>query len=175
MNPQSQNPVPLDQRRRARRALHFFADLLGGGRIRPVPGLTPPLSGVHHLPNLKMDIAVSRDPAPAHMKEILAFARRRQFGFILVRFRDPAPGIAEVGALDLVLFDTGLAVLDGLSPATPDGRSWHLVGRSPGDVHLRVTDEGLVPTLTEPWIQEEDRHSLISRGNQIFAEYLWRD
>jgi hypothetical protein len=121
-----------------------------------------------------MDLAVTRDPAPKHMKAILAFARRRQLGFVLVRFRDPAPSLAEA-LVDVVLFDTGLAVLDCLSPATADGRSWTLAGRHPGDVHLKLTRQGIVPTLEEPWLEEEDRHSFVSKADQIFAEYLWRD
>jgi hypothetical protein len=121
-----------------------------------------------------MDLAVTRDPAPKHMKAILAFARRRQLGFILVRFRDPAPGLAEA-LLDVVLFDSGLAVLDHLSPATADARRWHLVSRHRGDVHLRLTGEGMVPTLEEPWLEDEDRHSFVSKADQLFAEYLWRD
>jgi hypothetical protein len=170
----SSNLVSLDQRRRAQRALHFFADLLGDGRLHDVAALGVPLPDVKHLPRLRMDLAVTRDPAPKHMKAILAFARWRQLGFILVRFRDPAPGLAEA-LLDVVLFDTGLAVLDRLSPATADGRRWHLVGRHKGDVHLKLTGEGLVPTLQEPWLEEEDRHSFVSKADQIFSEYLWRD
>jgi hypothetical protein len=169
------NLISLDQRRRAQRALHFFAELLGGGNIQPVGGLSPPLPHVHHLPRLKMDIAVTCDPAPAHLKQILAFARRRQFGFLLVRYRDPAPqlGEAEIAA---VLFDGGgIAVLDRLWPATADGRRWTLVGPRPGDVHLRATTDGLVPTLTDPWLEEDDRESFVSKADAIFAEYLWRD
>jgi hypothetical protein len=167
------NPISLDQRRRAQRALHFFADLLGGGSIQPVGGLSPPLPDVHHLPRLKMDIAVTREPAPAHLKQILAFARRRQFGFLLVRYRDPAPLLGEA-ELAAVLCDSGLAVLDRLWPATADGRRWTLVGTRTGDVHLRVTHHGLVPTLTDPWLQEDDRNSFVSKADAIFAEYLWR-
>ena len=172
MTSRSSNLVLLDQRRRAKRALQFFADLLGG-RLHDVAGPGAPLPDVKHLPRLRMDLAVTRDAAPAHMKSVLAFARRRQLGFILIRFRDPAPGLAEA-LLDAVFFDSGLAILDGLSPAT-DGRGWHFVGRHKGDVHLKLTREGMLPTLEEPWLQEEDRHSFVSKADQIFAEYLWRD
>ena len=169
------NLVSLDQRRRAQRTLHFFADLLGGGHLKEVSGISPPLPETMHLPRLRMDIAVTRDPAPKHMREILAFARRRQLGFILARFRDPAALLAEA-LLDVVLCDgPGLAVLDGLSPATSDGIRWHLVGRHPGEVHLRITGDGLVPTLTDPWVDEDDRHSFVSKADCILAEYLWRD
>jgi hypothetical protein len=174
MTSRSSNLVSLAHRRRSQRALHFFADLLGGGRLHDVTALGAPLPDVKHLPRLRMDLAVTRDPAPKHLKAILAFARRRQLGFILVRFRDPAPGLGEA-LLDVVLFDTGLAVLDHLSPATADGRRWHLVGRHTGDVHLRLTGDGMVPTLEEPWLEEEDRHSFVSKADQVFAEYLWRD
>jgi hypothetical protein len=168
------NLVSLDQRRRAQRALHFFADILGGGRMKEVAGLNPPLPEVHHLPRLKMDIAVTRDPAPAHLKAILEFARRRQVGFLLVRYRDPALKIAEA-EIAAILFDGGLAVLDRLWPATDNGHNWTLAGPRTGDVHLRVTQDGLVPTLTEPWLQEDDRESFVSKADAIFAEYLWRD
>lgn len=173
MTSRSSNIVSLDQHRRAQRAVQFFADLLGGGRLHSVEVPGTPLPDVKHLPRLRMDFAVTRDPAPAHMNAILAFARRRRLGFVLIRFRDPAPGVAEA-LIDAVFFDSGLAVLDGLSPATA-GRGWHLVGRHKGDVHLKLTGEGLVPTLEEPWLEEEDRHSFVSKADQIFAEYLWRD
>jgi hypothetical protein len=173
MTSRSSNLILLAQRRRSRRALHFFADLLGGGRLHDVAALGAPLPDVKHLPRLRMDLAVTRDPAPKHMRAILAFARRRQLGFILVRFRDPAPGLAEA-LVDAVFFDTGLAILDCLSPATADGRRWHLVGRHKGDVHLKLTGEGMVPTVAEPWLEEEDRHSFVSKADHIFAEYLWR-
>lgn len=173
MTSRSSNLVCLAHRRRSQRALQFFADLLGGGRLHDVAALGAPLPDVKHLPRLRMDLAVTRDPAPKHMKAILAFARRRQLGFILIRFRDPAPALGEA-LLDFVFFDTGLAVLDCLSPATA-GRGWHFVGRHKGDVHLKLTGEGLIPTLEEPWLEEEDRHSFVSKADQIFAEYLWRD
>jgi hypothetical protein len=170
----STNLVSLDQRRRAQRVLQFFADLLGGGSPQDVAGLTTPLPEVKHLPRLGMDIAVTRDPAPAHMRAILAFARRRQTGFILVRFRDPAPGVVEA-LVSLALWDGNLAVLGELSPLSPDGFRWWLVGRHSGDVHIRITKEGFVPTLTEPWEEEDDRHALISKAEQILAERVWRD
>lgn len=168
-----ENIIALHEHRRGRRVLQFFADLLGGGTLDDVAGLTTPLPTVKHLPRLAMDIAVTRDPAPAYMKAILQFARRRQVGFILVRFRDPAPEIAEA-LLDVVFFDTGVAVLDGLSAATADGRTWWLAGRHTGDVHLRVENDGLIPTLTEPWEREDDRHSFVSQADQILSEYIWR-
>jgi hypothetical protein len=168
------NLVSLDQRRRAQRVLQFFADLLGGGSPQDVAGLTTPLPEVKHLPRLGMDIAVTRDPAPAHMRAILAFARRRQFGFILVRVRDSTPQVAEA-LVTVALFDANLAVLDELSPLSPDGFRWWLVGRHSGDVHIRITKDGFVPTLTDPWEQEEDRHAFISKAEQILAERLWRD
>lgn len=171
----STTPVPLDQHRRAKRALHLFADILGGGHLKEVSGMGSPLPETMHLPRLRMDIAVTRDPAPMHMRQILAYARRRQLGFILVRFRDPVELLAEA-LLDVVLCDgPGLAVLDGLSPATSNGNRWHLVARHSGGVHLRVTGDGLVPTLTDPWVEEDDRHSFVSNADRILAEYLWRD
>lgn len=166
--------VSLDQRRREQRVLQFFADLFGGGSPQDVAGLTTPLPDVKHLPRIGMDIAVTRDPAPAHMKAILAFARRRQVGFILVRFRDPAPGLVEA-LVTVAMFDSNLAVLDDLSLLSPDGFRWWLVGRRKGDVHFRITSDGFVPTLTEPSEQDEDRHSFISKAEQILAERVWRD
>jgi len=168
------NLVSLDQRRRAQRVLQFVADLLRGGAPQDVAGLTTPLPDVKHLPRLGMDIAVTRDPAPAHMKAILAFARRRQIGFILVRFRDPAPDLVEA-LVTVALFDANLAVLDEMSLATPDGRRWWLAGRHSGDVHLRITRDGFIPTLSEPWPNEDARHSFVSRAEQILAESVWRD
>jgi hypothetical protein len=168
------NVVPLAQRRRAQRVLKFFAELLGGGAPQDVAGLATPLPEVKHLPRLGMDIAVTRDPAPAHMKAILAFARRRQVGFILVRFRDPAPGLVEA-LVTLALFDANVAVLDELSPLSPDGFRWWLVGRQSGDVHIRITKDGFVPTLIEPWEEEDDRYAFISKAEQILAERVWRD
>jgi hypothetical protein len=168
------NLVSLEQHRRAQRVLQFFAELLGGGPPQDVGGLTTPLPEVKHLPRLGMDIAVTRDPAPAHMKAILAFARRRQVGFILVRFRDPAPDVVEA-LVTVALFDANLAVLDELTPLSPDGFRWWLVGRNKGDVHIRVTKDGFVPTLTEPWEQEDDRDTFISKAEQILAERVWRD
>lgn len=168
------NLVSLDQRRRSQRVLQFFAELLGGGSPQDVAGLTTPLPKVKHLPRLGMDIAVTRDPAPAHMEAILAFARRRQVGFILVRFRDPAPELAEA-LVTVALFDANLAVLDELAPLSPEGFRWWLVGRNSGDVHIRITKDGFVPTLTEPWKQEDDRNAFISKAEQILAARVWRD
>ena len=168
---QSSTPVRLDERRRAHRLLYFVADLLGGGEIEDVADLATPLPTVKHLARLQMDLAVTRDAAPSHMRAILAYARRRQKGFLLTRFRDPAPGILEA-LFDVVLFDTGLAVLDQLSLATFDGRRFWLAGR---DLHLRIIKDGLVPTLTDPWDREDDRDSFISKGDRVLAEYVWRD
>lgn len=166
------NVVPLDQPRqihRAGRALDFVVRLLAGGRTDDLAGLGLPFAHLKHLPDLGMDIAVTRDPGPTHMKEILAFARRRQMGFILVRFRDPAPTLAEFVGVDVVLFDTGLAVLEDLEPAT-DGRRWVLVGQ---DLHLRIGRNGLVPTLKDPWPRDEDRYSCILKARRIFGDYVW--
>jgi hypothetical protein len=169
------NLISLDQRRRAQRALHFFADLLGGGSIQPVGGLSPPLPDVHHLPRLKMDIAVTRDPAPNHSREILAFARRRQVGFILARFRDPAPDVAEA-LIDVFWVEgRGVAILEGLSAVKPDGRHWTLVGPHEGDLNLRVLNGGLVPTLSLPWPRGGDRDAFVARGDRIFSDYLWHE
>jgi hypothetical protein len=165
------NLISLDQRRRSHRVLQFFAELLGGGSPQDVAGLTTPLPDVKHLPRLGMDIGVTRDAAP--MKAILAFARRRQFGFILVRFRDPAPNLIEA-LVTIAMFDSNLAVLGDLSLLSPDGLRWWLVGRSKGDVHLRITSDGFVPTLSEPWEQDEDRHSFISKAEQVLADRVWR-
>jgi hypothetical protein len=117
-----------------------------------------------------MDIATTRDTAPAHMRAILAFARRRRFGFVLIRFRDPAPGLVEA-LFTVVLWDTGLAVLDQMSLAANARRFW-LAGT---DIHLRITKDGFVPTLTDPWTDDGDRESFVSKGDQILSEYVWRD
>lgn len=166
--------LSLDQRRRARRAAAFFAELLAGGEMDEVASLRPPLPDLKHLPRVQMDIAATRDLAPAHTKSVIAFARRRQMGFILVRFRDPAPGLAEILGVDVLLVDGGgVAVLAKLQPATSDSRRWTLAGQHPGEVHLRVAPDGLVPTLTEPWTDEEDRVAFILKADRIFADYIW--
>jgi hypothetical protein len=168
------NVISFDERRRACRALRFFADLLGGDCLEDIKGLGIPVPGAKHLPRLGMDIAATRDVAPAHLRAVLAFARRRQRGFLLIRFRDPSP-VGTEAQIDAVLFDGGIAVLEGLCPASANGVRWTLAGRNIGDIHLRVTKDELVPTLTDPWVYEEDRHSFISRADQIFADYVWRD
>jgi hypothetical protein len=165
----------LDQRRRSVRTLNYFATLLGGGGIQTVGGLSPPLPDVHHLRRLKMDIAVTRDPAPKHSREILAFARRRQVGFILVRFRDPVPDVAEA-LIDIFWVEgRGVATLESLSAVKPDGRNWTLVGPHEGDLNLRVVNGELVPTLSVPWPRGGDRDSFVARGDQIFSDYLWHE
>jgi hypothetical protein len=170
------NLVFLDQHRRAqraRRALRFFVNLLGGGALEEVTAMDPPLPDVKHMRRLNMDIAVTRDASPRHSRDILAFARRREMGFILVRFRDPAENIAEALIEAFLIEGRGVAVLEQLSPVTPDGRHWWLAGPHNGDVNLRVARGDLVPTLSVPWPREEDRHSFTSRGDRLFSEYLW--
>jgi len=49
------------------------------------------------------------------------------------------------------------------------------VGRHSGDVHIRITKDGFVPTVTEPWVQEEDRQAFISKAEQILSDRVWRD
>jgi hypothetical protein len=173
MNSPPPNIVSLEAHRRAQRALQFFAGLLGEGHLEDVGALGAPVSDLKHMPRLGMDIGVTRAAAPAHMRAALNFARRRQTGLILVRLRDPAPGFAEA-SLSVILIDGGAAVLE-LAPATSDGRRWWLVGPHPGDVHLRVGRDGLVPTLSEPWVEDEDRHSFTATADDILAEHIWRD
>ena len=172
MNPAPANIISLEAHRRARRAVRFFAKLLGEDRLEDCPVLGAPVSELRHLPGLQMDIGVTRAAAPAHLQCALGFARRRATGLILVRLRDPAPGLAEA-SLSIILIDGGAAVLE-LAPATSDGRRWWFVGQRTGDVHLRVTSDGLVPTLSEPWIEDEDRFSFMAKADDILAEYIWR-
>ena len=166
-------PPNIEAYRRADRTLRFFACLMGEGHLEEVGGLGVPVPGLKHMPRLRMDIGVTRAAAPAHMRAALGFARRRQTGLILVRLRDPAPRLAEA-SLSVILVDGGAAVLE-LAPATADGRRWYFVGPHTGDVHLRVERDGLVPTLTEPWIEEEDRHRFTATADEILAEHIWRD
>jgi hypothetical protein len=173
----SSNLVDLDQHRsatRARRALRFFVNLLGGGALEDVAVMDPPLPEVKHMRRLNMDIACTRDPSPAHARDILAYARRRGVGCIIVRFRDPAPNIAEA-LVDVFLMEgNGVAVLEQMSPVSPDGRHWTLVGPHKGDVNLRIRKGELVPTMSVPWPRDEDRDRFVSRGDQDFADFIWR-
>jgi hypothetical protein len=169
------NLVALDDHRRAGRARDFFVNLLGGGHPKPVAAMDPPLPDVRHMPRLGMDIAVTRDPAPCHSREILAFARRRQVGFILVRFRDPVPQVAEA-LIDVFWVEgRGVATLQSLSAVKPDGRHWTLVGPHEGDLNLRVLNGELVPTLSVPWPRGGDRDAFVARGDRIFSDYLWHE
>jgi hypothetical protein len=165
--------VSLDRHRRAHRALRFVASLFGGGDLQDVPGLGVSIPDLKHLPHIQMDIGITRELPPTHLRSALGFARRRQFSLMLLRLRDPAHKCIELTA-DCLLHDggRGVAVLDRLSLATADGRRWWLVG---DDLHLRITGDGLVPTLSTPWDREEDRESLISKAEQILADYVWRD
>lgn len=173
MNSPPPNVVSLEAHRRAQRTLQFFAGLMGEGHLEEVGGLSLPVPDLKHMPRLRMDIGVTRAAAPAHMRAALGFARRRQTGLILVRLRDPAPRLAEA-SLSVILIDGGAAVLE-LDPATSDGRRWFFVGPRTGDVHLRVERDGLVPTLTDPWTEEEDRHRFTATADDILAEHIWRD
>jgi hypothetical protein len=168
------HPSELEHRRRASRALQFLVDLLGGGSVEKVTEADPPFD-VMHIPRLRIDIAVTREPAPSLSRSILSFVRRRQAAaFILLRFRDPAPGIAEALVDTFLLEGNGVAVLEQMSAVSPDGRHWTLVGPHKGDVNLRIRHGELVPTMSVPWPRDEDRDRFVSRGDKMFSDFIWR-
>jgi hypothetical protein len=173
MNSPPPKIVSLEAHKRLQRALQIVAGLMGEGHLEEVEALGVPVPDLKHMPRLRMDIGVTRAAAPAHMRAALGFARRRQTGLILVRLRDPAPRLAEV-SLSVILIDGGAATLE-LAPATSDGRRWFFVGPHTGDVHLRVGPDGPVPTLSDPWVEEEDRHRFTATADDILAEHIWRD
>jgi hypothetical protein len=181
MNPPPPNLISLDERRRAHRehhrahrALLFVAAMMGRSGTQDVTSIGLPITTVKHLSGLGIDLGVTRAPAPTHSRAAIAFARRRQNTFMLIRLRDPAPGFAEI-LLDVIMVDQGVAILEGLSPVTSDGRRFWLCGRHPGDVHLRLTNDGPVPTLSDPWVEEEDRFSFMSKADELLAAVLWAD
>jgi hypothetical protein len=130
------------------------------------------------LAGLPIDIAVVRTIAPKQRRELLSHVRFRRQSCILARLRDPVEGIAEL-TIDVALYDVGVAILHDLSIYT-DGRKWWLIGR-PGDVLFRLTEEGAIPTMTEPWAYPgctaEDatrrRWSGISEAEALLGAYIW--
>jgi hypothetical protein len=93
--------------------------------------------------------------------------------------RDPVDGFAEL-KVDVVLYDGGgIAILHDLDLYC-DGTTFYLIGR-PGDVLFRLTEEGPIPTLTQPWVHLRTsaadsgrrRWSGISEAERLFADYIW--
>lgn len=172
--------VSLAKRRRLRRALEFLATTMGTTFDDTRPAPSHPFDDLKQLSGLQIDVAAVRAIGLKLRRALLAHVRARQRSAIVVRLHDPVEGIAEIsGAIDLVLFDVGVCLLNDLSLWT-DGRGWWLLGR-PGDVMFRLTKEGPVPTLTPPWtyagISAADagrqRWNGIAAAEQLFAAYVW--
>lgn len=170
--PEDPNIVSLDARRRLRLAFDFMSATLGSPPTSAVP--TPGWVGaeVKHLAQVKLDLAVVRDEPKPRERQLLNWARRRQTSLMLVRMRDPVETIAEVG-VDLALFDGGVVLLTRLSLfTTADAERWFLLGR-PGDVLFRLTPDGLVPTMSEPYRGPRERWRGIHEAERMFEAYVW--
>jgi|GEM_PF-3046018 len=170
--------VSLAKRRRLRRTLEFLAATMGTrlDDSKPAPGHR--FGDLKQLAGLPIDVAAVRAIAPKLRRELLAHVRFFRRSCILARLRDPVADIAEV-TLEVALWDVGVAILHDLSIYT-DGRKWWLIGR-PGDVLFRLTEEGPIPTMTQPWAQLRSsaadagrrRWSGISEAERLFADYIW--
>lgn len=170
--------VSLAKRRRLRRTSEFIAATMGTMLDDFNPAPAHRFDDLKQLAGLPIDVAVVRAIAPKLRRELLAHVRHRQRSCILGRVRDPVEGIAEL-TIDVALYDVGIAILHDLSIYT-DGQKWWLVGR-PGDVLLRLTEEGPIPTMTQPWAHlgtsdadaGRGRWSGISDAERLFADYIW--
>jgi hypothetical protein len=170
--------VSLAKRRRLRRTLEFLAATMGTGLGDSSPTPSHRFDDLKQLAGLPIDIAVVRTIAPKQRRELLSHVRFRRQTCILARLRDPVEGIAEL-TIDVALYDVGVAILYDLSIYT-DGRKWWLIGR-PHDVLFRLTEEGPIPTMTEPWARSgtsaaeagRRRWSGISEAERLFADYIW--
>jgi hypothetical protein len=170
--------VSLAKRRRLRRTLEFLAATMGMRLDDSSPTPSHRFDDLKQLAGLPIDVAVVRAIAPKQRRELLAHVRFRRQSSILARLRDPVEGIAEL-TLDVALYDVGVAILHDLSIYT-DGTKWWLIGR-PGDVLFRLTEEGPIPTMTEPWTAlassaahaGRQRWSGISEAERLFADYIW--
>lgn len=175
----SESIVSLARRRRLRRALEFLAATMGTRLDDRGPGPAHHFDDMKQLAGLPFDVAVLRATGPKLRRELLAFVRRRQRGCLLVWLRDPVEFLAEL-KVDVVLYDGGgVAILHDLDLYC-DSRRFYLIGR-PGDVLFRLTEEGPIPTMTEPWAATASsaahagrrRWSGISEAEGLFADYIW--
>lgn len=171
--------VSLAKRRRLRRALEFLAATMGTRLDDSSPAPSHRFDDMKQAAGLPFDVAVVRVTGPKLRRELLAFVRRRQRGCLLMWLRDPVENLAEL-KVDVVLYDGGgVAILHDLDLHC-DGRRFYLIGR-PGNVLFRLTDEGPIPTMTEPWAHlgmsaagaGRERWSGISDAERLFADYIW--
>ncbi|MGA9580772.1 MAG: hypothetical protein WBR13_02240 [Allosphingosinicella sp.] len=95
--------------------------------------------------------------------------------------RDPIADIAEV-TFDVAYTDGGpVTLIRRLSLFTDSKRFW-LVGRTgPGEILFRLTRHGLIPTLTQPWINdtggaaEREPWRGITTADRLLSAYIWEN
>ena len=163
--------VSLDQARRLRRLACFIAATMGAQTLNSLPGLGCALADLKHIPGPDIDVSTTRVPAPALRRELLGSVRCRRTNCILARLRDPIEGIAEV-TFDIALYDTGVVLLNRHSLFTIEGTRWWLAGR-PGEVLLRLTPDGPIPTLTEPWSNARERWAGEAEADSLISAFVW--
>jgi hypothetical protein len=170
--------VSLAKRRRLRRTLEFLAATMGTRLDDSKPAPAHRFGDLKQLAGLAIDVAAVRAIAPKLRRELLAHVRLRRQSCILARLRDPIENIVEI-TVDVALWDVGVCTLHDLSLYN-SGENFWLIGR-PGDVLFRLTKEGPIPTMTEPWahprISAEDagrqRWSGISEAERLLSDYIW--
>lgn len=172
-NPPS-NVTPLDDYRRAVRALHFFAALMSHDVSAVVPVGRSDLGEMVHLPIHHLHLAITRDGAPSLERDLVRFARERRTSVFLIRLQDHAEGLADV-LIDLVLYDKGIVLLEGFVPAASPGAGWWLIGPYARGVHVRLDQFGPQPVMRLPWASDRAQRRAIAEASAILSAQVWRN
>ena len=171
MNRSNSTPIAnLAEQRRLRRAAAFLAQTMSASTMRRPAGNYCAGAYTRYLPKQDLDLSVSRSPGPSD-REMLAWARSRGKSLVLLRLRDPMVGIAE-SSIDLVMVDGGTVFLPGYSLYTGDRRHFWLIDRH-GPVFMRLTEHGLIPTVTPPFRMEIERQHGLARADRAFSDFVW--
>lgn len=153
------------------RTLLFLTDVVAGRSRAPcVPAAASNLGQLRRLRRPKVDVAATTDQEPALRQEMLNWCRAEQRPLILARVRAPIENIAEL-VLDVAFSEgPGAALLTNLQLAFFGDVPWLL--SNPDEIHLRITEDGLVPTLTQP-ASARIRARAIFEADTRFSEFLW--
>lgn len=167
--PHESGIMSLAQARRAERAAIFLAVTMSGRDAQSLSGMESPIAGLKDFPRLRVDIGIVAGPMPPAWR-ILAWARSRQITLMVGRLWDQ-DGCGRL-AVDVYLGDVGVVILDDLHLFTPDGLRWWLVGRPEDMMHLRLSNEGPLPTLVPPYRGEEELERGMANADDILTTFL---
>jgi hypothetical protein len=168
----SGHPADLATRHHLRKTLLFLAEMVYGRPVHCISATNSPLGEVRQLRNPTVDLAATIQPAPALRREMLVWCRSRQRPLILARVRVPTEGFCEL--LADVAFSEGAsaALLNDMRIALFDQSRRYLIPPNVGEVLLRMSPEGLIPTMTEPAPRSACARAIFEAESRLSA-FIW--